>query len=211
MPGPGTVGLHLQLLLHSASSLTISWFISGDYILPGSFESKKVGGHSRSITVNDALLNSLGGTPHGANAPSIPTKFQSYGYETDKTGKLSLQEPLYPVYAGKGKDAVGPCEYDPKIDVKFRSAPKANFGKGSERNALDKMNAKMTEAPGPGYYNYQSDFDLPETAGSNSYADTNFLMQLNAARKRQSAVFESRTGRDSRMQEIKRKEGPGEC
>jgi hypothetical protein len=57
----------------------------------------------------------------------------------------------------------------------------------------------MTEAPGPGYYNYRSDFDLPEHGG-NSYADTNFLMQLNAARKRQSAVFESRTGRDALMQ-----------
>ena len=68
----------------------------------------------------------------------------------------------------------------------------------------------MTEAPGPGYYNYHSDFDMPETAGNNSYADTNFLMQLNAARKRQSAVFESRTGRDALMQEIKRKDGPGE-
>lgn len=67
----------------------------------------------------------------------------------------------------------------------------------------------MTEAPGPGYYNYHSDFDMPESAGGNSYADTNFLMQLNAARKRQSAVFESRTGRDAMMQEIKRKDGPG--
>lgn len=70
----------------------------------------------------------------------------------------------------------------------------------------------MTEAPGPGYYNYRSDFDLPEHGGSNAYADTNFLMQLNAARTRQSAVFESRTGRDSLMQEIKQKAvapGPG--
>lgn len=83
---------------------------------------------------------------------------------------------------------------------------------GAERGALERITARMTEAPGPGYYNYTSDFDLPEQAGSNSYADTNFLMQLNAARKRQSAVFESRTGRDSLMQEIKRKEGdPGEC
>ena len=74
------------------------------------------------------------------------------------------------------------------------------------------MTAKVTEAPGPGYYNYRSDFDLPENAGGNSYADTNFLMQLNAARKRQSAVFESRTGRDALMQEVRRKEadpGPG--
>lgn len=76
---------------------------------------------------------------------------------------------------------------------------------------MERITARMTEAPGPGYYNCQSDFDLPPEAGSNSYADTSFLMQLNAARKRQSAVFESRTGRDSLMQEIKHKQGdPGE-
>lgn len=68
----------------------------------------------------------------------------------------------------------------------------------------------MTEAPGPGYYNYRSEFDVPDHAGGNSYADTNFLMQLHASHQRKSAVFESRTGRDSLMQEIKRKEGdPG--
>ena len=179
--------------------------------MPGSFETKRFGGHSRTLSINEALMNSLGATPSGANAPSIPTKFQSYGYENGKDGRLSLQEPLYPVYSGKGNDAVGPCEYDPKIDTKYRSAPKPNFSKGSERNALDKITARMTEAPGPGYYNYQSDFDLPESAGGNSYSDTNFLMQMNAARRRQSAVFESRTSRDALMQEIKRRDGePGE-
>ena len=68
----------------------------------------------------------------------------------------------------------------------------------------------MTEAPGPGYYNYKSEFDLPDSSGGNSYSDTNFLMQLQAAHQRKSAVFESRTGRDSLMQDIKRREGdPG--
>jgi hypothetical protein len=81
---------------------------------------------------------------------------------------------------------------------------------GSDRGAFERITAKMTEAPGPGYYNYRSEFDLPEEAGGNSYADTNFLMQLNAARKRQSAVFESRTARDALMQEVKRRQGePG--
>jgi hypothetical protein len=80
---------------------------------------------------------------------------------------------------------------------------------GSDRGAYDKMTARMTEAPGPGYYNYQSDFDVPEANG-NSYSDTNFLMQLNASRRRQSAVFESRTSRDSMMQDIQRRVGePG--
>lgn len=28
---------------------------------------------------------------------------------------------------GKAHDAVGPCEYDPKTDVKFKSVRKADF------------------------------------------------------------------------------------
>jgi hypothetical protein len=40
------------------------------------------------------------------------------------------------VYSGKMADAVGPCEYDPKIDVKYKSAPKANFGKVGKPTAL---------------------------------------------------------------------------
>jgi hypothetical protein len=28
---------------------------------------------------------------------------------------------------GKAHDAVGPCEYDPKTDVKFKSVQKADF------------------------------------------------------------------------------------
>jgi len=128
MPGPGT-STHTLATFNDAKFNLFIIVCTGDYVLPGSFESKKVGGHSRPVPINDALLNSLGGPSSAAGAPSIPTKFQSYGYETDKSGKLTLQEPLYPVYSGKGKDAVGPCEYDPKVDTKFRSAPKANFGK----------------------------------------------------------------------------------
>lgn len=79
--------------------------------------------------MNDALLNSLGGPATASAAPSIPTRFQSYGYELGSDGRLMLQDPLYPVYSGKQNDAVGPCEYDPKIDVKYKSAPKSNFGK----------------------------------------------------------------------------------
>lgn len=97
--------------------------------MPGSFETKRFGGHSRSLSINEALLSSLGGPATSGTAPSIPNKFQSYGYESGKDGRLALQEPLYPVYSGKGADAVGPCEYDPKIDTKYRSAPKTNFSK----------------------------------------------------------------------------------
>ncbi len=81
---------------------------------------------------------------------------------------------------------------------------------GSQRDSLDKITAKNADVPGPGYYNTRSVFDLPEAHGGASYNDTDFLMQLNAARTRQSAVFESKTQRDSMLKFIaKRRNEPG--
>jgi hypothetical protein len=81
---------------------------------------------------------------------------------------------------------------------------------GSQRDSLDRIHAKNSDVPGPGYYNSRSVFDLPEAGGGGSYNDTDFLMQLNAARKRQSSVFESRTQRDSMLKGIsKRRNEPG--
>ncbi len=100
--------------------------------MPGSFAMKKLGGGHRNLTLNEALLNSLGGPASASAAPSIPNKFQSYGYECGRDGRLALQDPLYPVYSGKMNDAVGPCEYDPKIDTRYKSAPKANFARVSD-------------------------------------------------------------------------------
>ena len=34
---------------------------------------------------------------------------------------------IYVSIIGKAHDAVGPCEYDPKTDVKFKSVRKADF------------------------------------------------------------------------------------
>ena len=80
----------------------------------------------------------------------------------------------------------------------------------SQRDSLDKIAKKNNDVPGPGYYNTHSVFDMVETHGGASYQDTDFLMQLNAARKRQSAVFESSTQRDSMMKAIaKRRNEPG--
>lgn len=78
---------------------------------------------------------------------------------------------------------------------------------GSQRDALDKIKSKNSEVPGPGYYNQHSDFDLPDAHG---VGDTDFLMQLNAARKRQSAAFESKTQRDALLKGVyKRQDEPG--
>ena len=97
-------------------------------MLPSSFKAKKEAAmHRRSEhLVNEALAKSLG-VPITTVAPSIPTRFQSYGYEHGPDGRLHLQNPLYPVYTGRANDTVGPCEYDPNINIKFKSAPKTNF------------------------------------------------------------------------------------
>eukprot|EP00600_Ochromonadales_sp_CCMP1393_P001586 CAMPEP_0174977182 /NCGR_PEP_ID=MMETSP0004_2-20121128/13462_1 /TAXON_ID=420556 /ORGANISM="Ochromonas sp., Strain CCMP1393" /LENGTH=552 /DNA_ID=CAMNT_0016228327 /DNA_START=66 /DNA_END=1724 /DNA_ORIENTATION=- len=213
--GPGSIRSKTQRFVNTHKQEEMRGRVPGPgtYTLPSTFKSKKNKSSSREMSINEAISSSLGAPTSVSIAPSIPTKFQSYGYEAGHDGRLVLQEPLYPVYSGAVSDSVGPCEYDPRIDVKYKAAQKTNFSRSAERGAYDKITAKMTEAPGPGYYNYQSDFDLPEEHGTSSYADTNFLMQLNAARKRQSAVFESRTGRDALMQEISKKKeipGPGE-
>jgi hypothetical protein len=59
--------------------------------------------------------------------PSIPVKSQSHGYEVSSAGDIKLQPPAIPGYSGKAGDSVGPGDYNPKVDVKFRSAPKPVF------------------------------------------------------------------------------------
>ena len=66
---------------------------------------------------------------HGS-APSIPTKFQSFGYEETETGDLRLQEPLKPGFTGVKNDTVGPGDYDPKpSDSRHHRAPASLFHK----------------------------------------------------------------------------------
>lgn len=65
-----------------------------------------------------------------ASAPSIPTKFQSFGYEETEDGNLRLQEPLRPGFTGLKNDHVGPGDYDPKIvDSLHPRAPASLFHK----------------------------------------------------------------------------------
>ncbi len=64
------------------------------------------------------------------SAPSIPTKFQSFGYEEAEDGNLRLQEPLRPGFSGLKNDQVGPGDYDPQIiDSKHPRAPVSLFHK----------------------------------------------------------------------------------
>lgn len=74
----------------------------------------------------ETLLRLMELTP---TVPSIPNKFQSYGYDTQEGGnpsqasKLTLQMPSYAVgYSGVGADCVGPLDYDPILPTKQSSS-----------------------------------------------------------------------------------------
>lgn len=132
---------------------------------------------------------------------------------------MVLQNPVNPGYAGTSNDMVGPMDYDPKIDVKYKSIQKATFSRviiyivmfliilyrllqGPERDALDKITAKMVETPGPGQYNSPSPFDFP--------SDQDIGTGLNGYKHNKSSVFLSSTNRDSVFQDIKKRESePG--
>lgn len=145
-----------------------------------------------------------------ASPPSIPTKSQAHGYEVRPDGAVTLQAPAVPGFTGRGEDTVGPGDYDPKIDVKYKNAPKTTF-KGSDREAMDRIEAKAAQTPGPGYYNTHSTFENMGT-GHGMY-DNDFLIHMAQAKRRQMSAFESKTARDAIMQEIERRKnepGPGQ-
>lgn len=134
--------------------------------------------------------------------PSIPAKSQMTGYEADvRTGRLVLQDPVESGFAGTRLNSVGPGDYEPKIDIRFRTNGVPSF-KGSERAQLDRVLAKSASAaPGPGYYNYRSSFDqLQDPADSADPAD--FITHLHASRKKLSASFASGTDRSSMLREV---------
>jgi hypothetical protein len=142
-------------------------------------------------------------------APSIPTRSQGHGYEVRPDGIVAPQAPAVPGFTGRGEDRVGPGDYDPRIDFKFKNIPKATL-KGSDREAMDRIEAKATQTPGPGYYNTPSSFENFST-GHGMY-DSDFLIHMAQAKKRQMSSFESKTVRYGIMQEIeRRKNDPGPC
>jgi hypothetical protein len=77
-----------------------------------------------------AHLDSLKQLTTHISAPSIPNKFQSFGYEETDGGDLRLQEPLKPGFSGLKYDAVGPGDYDVKgYDSRHHRAPASLFHK----------------------------------------------------------------------------------
>lgn len=171
------------------------------YVL-GSTLGKKINRYAPKNTIPYDLIPKRSGSP-----PSIPARNQSHGYEVKPDGAVVAQPPAIPGYSGKYNDAVGPADYDPKLSAKYR-APRGATMKGPDRAAMDRMEAKASATPGPGYYNTSSDFDALGTG--NAIHDSDFVIHLNMAKKRQLSAFESKTARDAIMQEIHRRQGePG--
>lgn len=168
----------------------------GTYILKSEFD----GGRQKKREKPKNPLDEIGIRPV-LQAPSIPTRFQSFGYELGNNGKLVLQDSPGAGYSGVKGDTVGPGDYEP-TELLHRKGG-ADFGRASERR-LELGRASI--APGPGYYNAPISCFGPIDGSDN---DTDIVVQLRARRAKQSASFESRTERDLLMQEARRKAGPG--
>ncbi len=96
----------------------------GDYILKSSF-----GKAVRTFSQPSSNPLALVASKRLDCPPSIPAKSQANGYEILPDGKVQPQGPLIPGYSGRPGDTVGPGDYDPRIDIKFKHAPGANFSK----------------------------------------------------------------------------------
>lgn len=94
----------------------------GDYQLQSSLTKPRSSRPRQHVNKSLELIQSRPLSP-----PSIPARNQSYGYELQPGGQLSLQKPLIPGFSGKEGDAVGPGDYDPKPDIKFKATHAPSF------------------------------------------------------------------------------------
>lgn len=173
------------------------------YVLPSSVKAGRPK-NFRKPGMNNGLGNMVNVKK---SVPSVPTRFQATGYEETDDGNLVLQDPVEPGFAGTKFNSVGPGDYEPKMEfVKYKHAPTVSM-KGSDRNQLYRSMEKAGgQAPGPGYYNYRGDFDLYDNSDN-----TNYIVRLNAAKKKLSASFASGSSRNAMLNaELKPKIGnPG--
>ena len=103
---------------------------AGTYALKPAIEVAKPIRRSRSQSAG--IFERIGEFRAQPSAPSIPTKFQSFGYEESDGGLLRPQEPLKPGFSGIKEDRVGPGDYDPKVvDSRHPRAPVPCFSKVS--------------------------------------------------------------------------------
>ena len=74
----------------------------------------------RPVATENKVLQGLSQTLR--SAPSIPTRYQAQGYETDSEGKLKPQKPLKPGFSGLKGDEVGPGDYEPMTPLKHKTS-----------------------------------------------------------------------------------------
>jgi hypothetical protein len=175
----------------------------GDYILKSTIGTKK----KPTKVKKSKHIFEIANISTASFVPSIPNKNQSYGYDYNPDGKLSLQSAQMPGYSGLRNDSVGPGDYEPRANAVVRSSSCSHFSKAPERK-LDLQTAGKG-IPGPGYYNTPTEFDLQGNDKFNPTMGTDIVLQLKAARKRPSYMFESATTRKVFDEVISTKEGPG--
>lgn len=92
--------------------------------------------------------------PTAAAPPSMPNRFQSFGYQQDEeTGKLIAQQP-FGIITGIKDDQIGPGQYN--VAGNLAHGKSVNFGKGAKRQ----LDVAKYESVAPGTYNIYSNFDL---------------------------------------------------
>ena len=88
------------------------------------------------------------------SAPSIPGKFDQFGYDETPEGHLRKQVAPKKGFKGRDGDTVGPGEYDTRSDIAKKAKGGADFG----RSTSTRQNSKAMDQAhmGPGYYDIQS-------------------------------------------------------
>lgn len=159
---------------------------------PGAYALKPLIGDMKTISkTSKSKSKSLELLSVRQSAPSIPTKFQSYGYEheVDYSGSLIPQELERPGHTGIKLDTVGPGEYNPNINIKFNHTPNIDFAKYAMRSPTSRHADDLP--PGPDKY------DPPLLFPLNSGKEvTKISFHKYAEKNRQLSSFKSGTRRE---------------
>jgi hypothetical protein len=136
------------------------------------------------------------------SVPSVPVKHQSYGYEMGASGELIMQQPRDAGFTGRGKDTVGPADYNPNFELRFSSAGAgrvwsrfASREQAGGTQLYERVGLRNEYTPGPGHYNASIGAGAAvqdEHGGGNGVGKC-----MAPARKRMDPVFESKADRIS--------------
>jgi hypothetical protein len=147
---------------------------------------KRSGSPSSSLDILRSIIPSA--------PPSVPNRFQSFGYEQDdETGKMIPTKP-FGIITGVKDDMIGPGQYN--VAGNMASGKAINFGKGPSRQ----LDVARHDSVAPGTYNLYSNFDLITIGKTGrSAADKEndiYLKMFNDKTKLKSASFTSNVTRE---------------